>query len=132
MNLRTLRIIIWIIAITATLCIIGAATIPAKEIVEIRMPGRYYSEPATVRIMISVEPNSANRRLTVEADGDSYFRSSELTLDGEKGQRLHTVEFKNLPAGEYVVRAAVWSNADVRGLAQQPLTVGTPGGEFHP
>src|SRR2546426_2061210 len=101
-NLRTLRIISGIVAIIATLCVIGAATLPAKEIVAIRMPGRYYSEPATVRIMIAVEPDSANRRLTVEADGDSFFRSSEYTLDGERGQRLHTVEFKNLPAGQYV------------------------------
>lgn len=127
MNLRTLRIITGIVAILATLCIMGAAAVPAKEIVAIRMPGRYYSEPATVRIMIAVEPNSANRRLSVEADGDSFFRSSEYTLDGERGQRLHTVEFKNLPAGQYVVRAEVWSNADVRGSAQQVLTVGIPG-----
>jgi len=126
-NPRTLRIITGIVAIIAILCVIGAATLPAKDIVAIRMPGRYYSEPATVRIMIAVEPDSANRRLTVEADGDSFFRSSEYTLDGERGQRLHTVEFKNLPAGQYVVRAAVWSNADVRGSAQQVLTVGVPG-----
>jgi hypothetical protein len=121
-----LRTIIWVAGISAVLCIIGAAAVPAKDIVEIRMPGRYYSEPATVRIMIAVEPNEANRRLSVEADGESYFRSSDLTLDGDKGQRLHTVEFKNLPAGEYVVRASVWSSANVRGSAQQELTVGNP------
>ena len=125
MTTRTLRTIIWT-AIIATTLAVGAVNLPANEVVEIRMPGRYYSEPATVRIMIAVEPNSANRRLRVEADGDSFFRSSEVTLEGEKGQRLHTVEFKNLPAGQYVVRAAVLSNADVRGSAQQALTVGTP------
>ena len=125
MNPRTLRTIVRTALITSTL-VIGATVLPASDVVEIRMPGRYYAEPATVRIMIAVEPNSANRRLRVEADGDAYFRSSEITLEGEKEQRLHTMEFKNLPAGQYVVRAAVLSSGDVRGLAQQVLTVGTP------
>jgi hypothetical protein len=126
-NPRILRTIIGIAVIIAAFCVFGAATVPAKDVVAIRMPGRYYSEPATVRIMIAVEPNADNRKLLVEADGESYFRSSELTLDGDKGQRLHTVEFRNLPAGEYYIRAAVLSNADVRGTAQQVLTVGVPG-----
>jgi hypothetical protein len=124
-NARIHRTLIWTVVTTVTLGI-GAASLPAKDIVEIRMPARYYSEPATVRITIAVEPDAANRRLSVEADGDSLFRSSELTLEGDNGKRLHTVEFKNLPAGQYVVRAAVWSTADVRGSAQRLLTVGVP------
>jgi hypothetical protein len=128
---RSVRAIIWTVVITATVGIIGTAALPAKDVVEIRMPARYYSEPATVRIMIAVEPNEANRRLRVEADGDSLFRSSELPLEGENGKRLHTVEFKNLPAGNYVVRAAVWSSDDVRGSAQHALTVGVPGELLH-
>ena len=39
--------------------------------------------------------------LVVEADSDDYFRSSAIELDGANEKRLHSVEFKNLPAGTY-------------------------------
>jgi len=91
------------------------------------MRGRYFSEPATVRITVAVQPDSSNRTLVVEADGDRLFRSSEVPLEGDKEQRTHVVEFKNLPAGYYVVRAEVRSNAAVRGSAEELLVVGEPG-----
>jgi len=37
------------------------------------------------------------------------------------------VEFKNLPAGFYTIRAAVLSTGEVRGAAEQFLVVGDPG-----
>jgi hypothetical protein len=54
------------------------------------------------------------------------FRSSEVVLNGEDGKRLHTLEFKNLPAGSYTIRAAVLSTAQVRGAAEEFLVVGDP------
>ena len=76
----------------------------------------------TVDITVAVEPDQANRTLRVEADGDRYFRSSEITLDGSSEKRMHTVEFRNLPAGSYEVRAAVLSTNDVRAMAVQDLS----------
>ena len=51
------------------------------------------------------------------------FRASELTLSGADEKRLHTVEFRNLPAGHYTLRAEVYSTASMRGTASQPLIV---------
>jgi hypothetical protein len=51
------------------------------------------------------------------------YRSTEVALDGQAEKRLHTVEFKNLPAGTYEVRAEVFSASDVRGTAVQELEV---------
>jgi len=99
----------------------------AEDVVEIRLRGRYFTDPATVRITIAVAPNSENRALRIEADGDRLYRSSEVALDGEHGRRIHTVEFKNLPAGFYTIRAAVLSTGEVRGAAEQFLVVGDPG-----
>jgi hypothetical protein len=99
----------------------------AQDVVEIRMRGRYFSDPATVRITVAVEPDSANRTLRVEADGDRLYRSSEVVLEGENGKKIHTVEFKNLPAGYYTIRAAVLSQATVRGAAEELVVVGDPG-----
>lgn len=95
----------------------------AGEIVEIRLNGHYFASPATVQMVVAVEPNDANRTLRIEADGDSMYRSTEVTLEGKTEKRLHTVEFKNLPAGTYEVRAEVLSSAGVRATAVQDLQV---------
>jgi hypothetical protein len=100
----------------------------AADVVAIRVNGHYFSEPAIIQVTVNVEPDEANRTLRVEADGDSFFRSSEFTLDGRSEKRLHIVEFKNVPAGAYEVRAEVLSGKAVRGTATQDLEVmGTPG-----
>ena len=87
---------------------------------------------ATVQLVVAVEPNSENRRLRVEADGDNMFRATEMELEGAKEQRLHTVEFKNLSAGGYTLRAQVMSNSSVRSQAEQEIMVAgdgtSPGG----
>jgi hypothetical protein len=111
---------------TAALLAVSALTAthsPAKEIVEIRMRGHYYAAPATVAVVIAVEPGERNRALMVEADGEDYYRASEIELDGEKEKRLHSIEFKSLPAGEYVLRAQVRSKTQVLGKAEASLVV---------
>jgi hypothetical protein len=101
-------------------------SLDAQDVVKIRLRGRFFAEPATVRITVAVAPDSANRALRVEADGDRLFRSTEVALEGARGQKIHVVEFKNLPAGHYIVRAAVFSNLNVRGAAEDMLVVGDP------
>ena len=103
----------------------GAGSIvgDSNDIVEIRLRGRYYAEPATVQITIAVEPDAVNRALRVEAESERMFRSSEITLEGANEKRIHTLEFKNLPAGEYTLSAAVFARGEVRAVATQALTV---------
>jgi hypothetical protein len=124
-TVRTLRRVILGAAGAASL-VMGSSLVAAQDVVEIRLRGRYFTDPATVRITVAVEPDADNRALRVEADGDRLFRSSEVVLEGEAGRRLHTVEFKNLPAGNYTIRAAVLSSAQVRGAAEEFLVVGDP------
>ena len=103
--------------------------VPAKEVVSIRLHGYVFAAPATIPVTVAVEPAAKNRMLVVEADGDSYFRSSAVTLDGADEKRLHTMEFKSLPAGSYVVRAQVLSATDVLATASEGLQVIGEGGE---
>ena len=99
----------------------------ANDVVEIRLRGHYFVEPATVRITIAVEPDALNRSLTIEADSEWMFRSSQIHLPGADAQRIHTVELRGLPAGEYMLSAQVYSQQALRGVATQSLTV-TGGG----
>ncbi len=105
----------------------GAIPGDASDAVEIRLHGRYFVAPATVRILVAVEPHAENRTLRVAADGDSMYCSSDRTLRGAGEKRLHTVEFKDLPAGRYMLRAEVRSAHKVRGSASYDLVVVGPG-----
>jgi hypothetical protein len=108
-----------------TAVFVGATALPgnAADLVQIRINGHYFAEPATVQLLVSVEPDQANRTLRIEADGDRLFRSTEVNLDGLSEKRLHVVEFKNLPAGAYEVRAEVLSADTVRATATGELMV---------
>jgi hypothetical protein len=117
-------------AASAAALAMSTIALGAQDVVEIRLRGRYFSEPATIRITIAVQPDAKNRSLVILADGDRMFRSSQVPLDGENGQRIHMVEFKNLPAGNYVVRAEVHSSADIRGAAEELLVIGDPGDQY--
>ena len=100
-----------------------SGTVGAKDNVEIRISGHFFAEPATVQMIVAVEPNAENRTLRVEADGDNMFCATELSLAGDREQRLHTIQFKNLAAGEYTLRAQVLSTSSVRSQAEQGIMV---------
>ena len=118
-----------------TAALLGASVMRggATDLVELRVNGRYFSEPATVRLVVTVEPDQANRTLRIEADGDRFFRSSQVHLEGRSEKRLHTVEFKNLPAGSYELRAELLgADQVVRAMDTQDLTVLSASHPEHP
>jgi len=121
------RIFAWLF-LGAAMVSAGAVCGDAAEVVEIRLRGRYFMEPATVQITVAVEPDEANRVLRIEADGDTVFRASDVTLSGAGEKRIHSMEFKNLPAGNYTLRAQVYSSEHLRGQAEQELIVSGVGG----
>ena len=116
------------IAIVVGLITLAGYAGAAKDVLEIRLRGHYYAEPATVQITVAVEPDPEHRALVIEADGEHYFRWSAVVLDGENEKRLHSVEFKNLPAGTYTLRAQVRSAVDVLATATQDLVDAGVGG----
>ena len=121
------RITTWTM-LTALLIMTAAVAGNAGEVVTIRLRGHYFSEPATVRITVAVEPAENHRALVIEADGEHYFRSSAVMLSGETDKRLHSVEFKNLPAGTYILRAQIRASAEVLATATEDLVVTGTGG----
>jgi hypothetical protein len=120
-----LRRIAFIIPLAALTGVTGSA----KDNVEIRLAGHFFAEPATVQLVVAIEPDAENRTLRVEADGDNMFCSTEVQLAGAKEQRLHTIQFKNLSAGGYTLRAEVLSNSAVRSQATQEIMVTGDGAE---
>jgi hypothetical protein len=63
--------------------------------------------PANLHIRVSIEPNAMNRTVAITAESENYFRSSEVTLEGDEGPRTVIVEFRSVPGGHYEIRSAV-------------------------
>jgi hypothetical protein len=123
------RNVIRFTALILPLVALAGAAGSAKENVEIRLSGHFFSEPATVQMIVAVEPDADNRTLRVEADGDNMFCATEVPLAGDKEKRFHTIQFKNLAAGGYTLRAQVLSNSSVRSQAEQEIMVTGDGTE---
>jgi len=59
--------------------------------------------PAVPSVRVSIEPSTANRSLEVVADGDQFYRSSEIQLEGDHSPATFNLEMRDLPAGDYRV-----------------------------
>ena len=80
--------------------------------------------PATLRIRATVEPNAANRKLAVIADGVNFYRSSEIPLDGEQAPKMVETRFADLPDGEYDISAVLTDlSGHARAIAHQSVRV---------
>jgi hypothetical protein len=96
-----------IVMMTVLLLALGATGPKAQEPVRIAASPTFAFAPALLRVRVRVEPNAANRTLTVTADSDSYYRSSLIELEGDASERTFFVEFKRVPAGQYQLSAVV-------------------------
>ena len=75
----------------------GALPGDGADVISIIMKGTYFTEPATVRFLVAVEPNEENRFLWVEAESEDLYRASEVSLNGAREKRLHGFVFTSLP-----------------------------------
>ena len=71
------NIIRWTAFIIPLVAFTGVAG-SAKDNVEIRLSGRFFAEPATVQLVVAIEPVADNRTLRVEAEGDTMFSATEI------------------------------------------------------
>jgi hypothetical protein len=95
------------LAMAACLLLSGVAT-SARDAVSVSVSPNVSMAPATIRVVVTVEPDAQNRELVIEADSGEYFTSSTVQLDGDKSARLQSFYLKELPAGSYEVAARVY------------------------
>lgn len=109
----------------ATLAILIAASAGqgATERLALRVTPNVSSAPSTVIINATVAKNSANRFLAIEADSGSFYRSSEIQLDGDRAPLVTQVFLKNLPSGEYTIAAELRDNMGGRTVVRRTVLV---------
>jgi len=80
--------------------------------------------PATVTIRARIEPSADNRTLAIVADGDDFYRSSEIQLDGVHAPKIVDLRFSNLPGGDYQFSAVLADGAGrQRAIVRQSVNV---------
>jgi hypothetical protein len=84
-----------------------AAGVPssAAERLSLRVSPAVAMAPATLRVRATVEPKYENRSIQIIAESEEFYRSSEVSLEGDRAPRTNLLEFRGLPAGAYQVRA---------------------------
>jgi hypothetical protein len=85
----------------------ATAVAGAKEPLSIRVSPAFSFAPANLVIRTSVEPDAENRSLEVVADSAEFYRSSTITLEGDRAPKTMMVEFRSLPPGDYKVTAGL-------------------------
>lgn len=98
-------------AIRAGLCAaILATTVPlgAREPLEVDVSPHAAQAPSDVLVQATIEADEANRAIEVAADSGGYYRSSTMDLDGARAACIHTIYFRQLPRGDYVVRVTLY------------------------
>jgi hypothetical protein len=118
-------------AVTVIALLYATGTTNASEKLSLRVTPNVSAAPSTVTVRAYVTPNSDNRWLRIEADSGSFYRSSEIQLDGDKAPTLTEFRLNSLPSGEYtVVASLIGSNGDetvVRRTAIVLARFGEPG-----
>lgn len=79
----------------------------ATERLSLRVTPNVSSAPSNVIVKATVQRHADNRWLHVEADSGTFYRSSEIQLDGEHAPLVTEIRLNNLPGGEYTVAAVL-------------------------
>jgi hypothetical protein len=78
-------------------------------------------------LKVIVERNAANRALIWEVDGLAFYRSSTIQLEGSSAARSYFFMVRDLPGGEFDVRARVVRSDNTEVMDYTRIVVGGDG-----
>jgi hypothetical protein len=87
--------------------ILGSGSTTAGEKLMLRVTPNVSSAPGTVIVKATVTRNADNRWLHIEAESDTFYRSSDVQLEGDKAPIVTEIRLNNLPGGAYTVSAVL-------------------------
>jgi hypothetical protein len=85
----------------------GSMLMSADEAVSLTVRPTVATYRGNAQVKVLVARNDANRMLIWEVDGPNYYRSSTMELDGASSPRIYFFMARDLPAGDFQVRATV-------------------------
>ena len=99
---------------------IGVGAPPqAAERLQVRVSPTVASGPADILVSVIFPRDADNRWLRVSAESEDFFRSSEVQIDGDASPSVSVFTFRQMPAGEYSLQAAlIGSNGRTRQMGR--------------
>ena len=79
----------------------------AGEVMTVSVSPAVAFAPATLVVRAKIEADARNRTVEIVAESPSFYRSSEIELDGDKAPRTNVFEFRAVPPGTYDVKATL-------------------------
>ena len=106
--------------------LVAATTISANGNEQLRIavsPAQSFA-PSNLNIRARLAPNADNRAIEVIAESGEFYRSSQISLEGENAPATIMFEFRGVPGGEYLVYGILTDSAGRRrAVAQQQVRV---------
>ena len=90
----------------------------ANECMSMKVSPRQALAPVNLRVSVRVEPNADNRVLTIVADSEEFYRSSQIPLEGDRAPKTFTIEYPNVPGGQYQVTSVLFN-----GMGRERATI---------
>jgi hypothetical protein len=106
--------------------VIGLAVLPADagQAITMKVTPLTSFAPSHIRVVARIEPSAANRALEIVADGENFYRSTMIPLEGDAAPKMFDMVFVNIPGGQYDVSAVLMdASGQRRALAHQTATV---------
>ena len=86
--------------------------------------------PANLVVRAEIGADPANRAIQISAESEDFYRSSEISLDGNRAPRTNQFEFRSLPPGTYEVTAVLLgSMGEQRASVTRQVDVMSVGGD---
>lgn len=101
-----------------------AHAVLAEKALRLKVSPAVSFEPARLAIQVRLQPDPADRWITVGMDSGGYSRSSGWTIEGDR--MFYTVDWRDVPAGDYEVSAAVGHGAVTRASERAAVIVRGP------
>jgi hypothetical protein len=83
-------------------------TAPVRALVLSNLPGAFMGSHPTIRFCARVLPSENNRLVRVELESDTYYRSSDIALEGADAPLANWLEWRSLPDGHYRLLAFLY------------------------
>jgi hypothetical protein len=76
-----------------------------------------------IQVKVVLERKAENRSLIWEVDSPLYYRGSTVQLDGESSPKVWVFVARDLPEGEFAIRATVKRSDNKESVAETRMVV---------
>jgi hypothetical protein len=113
-----------IVVVLLCACMMTTGTpLTGGQVVTIRVSPVMARQPASLRIVATIEPDDGNRALEITAQSAGFATSSQMQLDGRNAQRVWETLFRDVPQGDYDVSATVIGVGGRRATASRVVVI---------